>query len=176
MSAIPESFLKKTASVSQAVTQPFPNSKKIYVEGSRPDLRVPMREVTQTPTHTSDGAEENPPITIYDTSGPYSDPNQTIDLMQGLKALRENWIIERSDTEQLEGPSSVFGQERLNDPDTAHLRFEHIRKPRRALKHKNVSQMHYARQGVVTPEMEFVAVRENNRLQELRSDPRYATC
>jgi phosphomethylpyrimidine synthase len=174
MSAIPESFLKKTASVSEAVTKPFPNSKKIYVEGSRPDLRVPMREVIQTPTHTGDGVEENPPITIYDTSGPYSDPSETIDLMQGLKALRENWIIERNDTEELEGPSSVFGQERLSDPDTAHLRFEHIRKPRRALKNKNVSQMHYARQGIVTPEMEYVAVRENNRLQELRNDPRYA--
>ena len=174
MSAIPESFLKKTASVSEAVTKPFPNSKKIYVEGTRQDLRVPMREVTQTPTHTNTGIEENPPITIYDTSGPYSDPNETVDLMQGLKPLRDNWIIERNDTELLDGPSSEFGRERLNDPDTAHLRFEHIRNPRRALKGKNVSQMHYARQGIITPEMEFVAIRENNRLQELRNDPRYA--
>jgi len=174
MSAIPESFLKKTASVSEAVTKPFPNSKKIYIEGSRKDLRVPMREVTQTSTQTNTGVEENPPITIYDTSGPYSDPNETVDLMQGLKPLRENWIIERNDTKLLDGPSSAFGRERLNDPDTAHLRFEHIRKPRRALKGKNVSQMHYARQGIITPEMEFVAIRENNRLQELRNDPRYA--
>ena len=174
MSAIPESFLKKTASVSEAVTKPFPNSKKIYIPGSRQDLRVPMREVTQTSTQTNTGIEENPPITIYDTSGPYSDPNETVDLMQGLKPLRENWIVERNDTEQLGGPSSAFGRERLNDADTVHLRFEHIRKPRRALSGKNVSQMHYAHQGIITPEMEFVAIRENNRLQELRDDPRYA--
>jgi phosphomethylpyrimidine synthase len=173
MSAIPESFLKKTASVSEAVTRPFPNSNKIYVEGSRPDLRVPMREVTQAPTHTSTGIEENPPITIYDTSGPYSDPEQTINLMQGLAPLRQQWITERHDTELLDGPSSVYGRERLNDPDTAHLRFEHIRRPRRALPGNNVTQMHYARRGVITPEMEYVAIRENNRLQELRNDPRY---
>ena len=174
MSAIPEHFLKKTASVSQEIARPFPNSKKIYIEGSRPDLRVPMREVTQTPTHTSSGIEKNPPITIYDTSGPYSDPDVTVDLMQGLAPLREAWILERNDTEQLEGPSSQFGQERLHDADTAHLRFEHIRKPRRALKDRNVTQMHYARQGIITPEMEFIAIRENNRLQQLRDDPRYA--
>ena len=173
MSAIPEHFLKKTATVSQEIVRPFPNSRKIYIEGSRPDIRVPMREVTQAATQTSSGVEENPPITIYDTSGPYTDPGIRVDLLQGLAPLREQWITERNDTEQLDGPSSQFGRERISDADTAHLRFAHIRKPHRAVKGRNVTQMHYARQGIVTPEMEFIALRENNRLEQLRADPRY---
>ena len=174
MSAIPEEFIRKTARLSEEVTRPFTGSKKIYVQGSRPDLRVGMREVTQSPTHTSGTPEENPPIVVYDTSGPYTDPDAHIDLLKGLPALREAWILERGDTEQLAGPTSEYGRARHDDPRLAHLRFEHLRKPRRAKAGANVTQMHYARQGIITPEMEYVAIRENMRLNELRKDPRYA--
>ena len=174
MSAIPDEFLKNTTRLSAEVTQPFTNSRKIYVQGSRPDIRVGMREVSQADTHTNATPEHNPPITMYDTSGPYTDPDAHIDLLKGLDALRENWILERNDTEQLDGPSSEFGRARHNDPKLAHLRFEHLRKPRRAKAGHNVSQMHYARKGIITPEMEYVAIRETLRLNELRQDPRYA--
>ncbi len=174
MSAIPEAFLKKTAQVSEEITQPFANSKKIYVEGSRPDIRVPMREISQAITQTDNGAEENPPITVYDTSGPYTDPSVNIDLLKGMPDVRTTWIEERHDTELLNGPTSEFGQQRQSDPELANLRFEHIRTPRRAKAGKNVSQMYYAKQGIITPEMEYVAIRENCRLQELRQDPRYS--
>ncbi|WP_018878228.1 phosphomethylpyrimidine synthase ThiC [Thioalkalivibrio sp. ALE28] len=173
MSAIPESFARKTAEVSAEVTRPFPNSEKRYVEGSRADIRVPYREVAQTPTMTSGTPEENPPIPVYDTSGPYTDPEASIDLHRGLADLRGPWIDERADTEWLDGPSSEYGRARAADPELARLRFEHIRPPRRAKAGANVSQMHYARQGIITPEMEFVAIRENNRLEALRADPRY---
>jgi phosphomethylpyrimidine synthase len=174
MSAIPEDFIKKTASLSEEVTRPFYHSRKIYVRGSRDDIRVPMREISQEPTAASFGEEENPPIPVYDTSGPFTDPQQRIDLLQGMPELRSPWIDARNDSEQLSGPSSEYGQARQDDPGLAHLRFEHIRAPRRAKQGCNVTQMHYARQGVITPEMEFVAIRENCRLQELRQDPRYA--
>ncbi len=173
MSAIPEEFVRKTAKLSDEVTKPFPASRKIYVEGSRPDIRVPMREVTLTPTHASDGVEENPPVYIYDTSGPYTDPRARIDLLAGLAEVRTAWIEERGDTELLTGPTSEFGRKRQTDPALSHLRFEHVRTPRRAKAGRNVSQMHYARKGIVTPEMEYVAIRENMRLDELRADPRY---
>ncbi|WP_018993408.1 phosphomethylpyrimidine synthase ThiC [Thioalkalivibrio sp. ALgr1] len=173
MSAIPESFARKTAEVSAEVTRPFPNSEKRYVEGSRADIRVPYREVAQTPTMTSGTPDENPPIPVYDTSGPYTDPDASIDLHRGLADLRGPWIDERADTEWLDGPSSEYGRARAADPELARLRFEHIRPPRRAKAGANVSQMHYARKGIITPEMEYVAIRENNRLQELRADPRY---
>ena len=168
MSAIPEDFIKKTTQLSEDVTRPFPNSRKIYIEGSRPDIRVPMRQVEQADTAASFGAEKNPPITVYDTSGPYSDPEASIDLLAGLADVRACWITDRADTEQLDGPSSAFGQERQSNPELAHLRFEHIRTPRRALAGRNVSQMHYARQGVITPEMEYVAIRENLLLESLQ--------
>ena len=106
MSAIPEEFVRKTARVSEDVTRPFPNSRKIYVTGSRPDVRVPMREVTQAATAASMGSEENPPITVYDTSGPYTDPEVKVDLLAGLPALRQAWIIQRDDSEELSGPTS----------------------------------------------------------------------
>ena len=173
MSAIPEEFIRKTARLSEEVTRPFPGSRKIYVEGSRPDIRVPMREVTQTPTHTQTGVEENPPIFVYDTSGPYTDPAAKIDLMHGMPDVRTAWIAERGDTDLLRGPTSEFGHARQGDTALAHLRFEHIRRPRRAKAGCNVSQMHYARRGIITPEMEFVAIRESQRLDELRRDPRY---
>ncbi|AHK78216.1 thiamine biosynthesis protein ThiC [Ectothiorhodospira haloalkaliphila] len=174
MSAIPQDFVTQTARLSDEITQPFPGSRKIHVPGSRPDIQVPMREVTLAETQTSAGTEHNPPITLYDTSGPYTDPEARIDLMKGLPALREPWILERDNTEQLDGPSSRFGRERADDPELASLRFEHIRAPRRAREGRNITQMHYARQGIVTPEMEYVAIRENCRLQEMRADPRYA--
>ena len=165
----------QTGALSEQITQPISGSKKIYVEGSRPDIRVPMREISVTDTITEQGVEKNMPITVYDTSGAYTDPDVEIDLMKGLTPLRENWIKERNDTEQLEGPTSDYGQERLNDEKLDHLRFDHIRKPLRAKPGKNVTQMHYAKQGIITPEMEFIAIREDMRLQELRKDPNYET-
>ncbi|MEG1831955.1 MAG: phosphomethylpyrimidine synthase ThiC [Burkholderiaceae bacterium] len=154
-------FTAETAQVDQAAIAPLPNSRKIYVEGSRPDIRVPMREVAQADTPTSFGGEANPPIFVYDTAGAYSDPAVAIDIRSGLAPLRAAWIAERGDTEQLVGPSSAFGQERLADAELAALRFNLQRQPRRAKPGANVSQMHYARRGIVTPEMEFVAIREN---------------
>jgi phosphomethylpyrimidine synthase len=174
MSAIPEDFIKKTAELSADVTRPFTGSTKIYVEGSRPDIRVAMREIHQAETASDFGAEKNPPITVYDTSGPFTDPEIQVDLMKGMPALRSNWIEERGDTELLDGPTSEYGTERQTDPALAHLRFEHISQPRRAKAGKNVSQMHYARQGIITPEMEYIAIREDMRLQQHRNSPEYA--
>ncbi|MFN7085189.1 MAG: phosphomethylpyrimidine synthase ThiC [Burkholderiales bacterium] len=165
MSANPK-FLSATAHVDEAAVRPLPNSRKIYVQGSRPDLRVPMREISQSDTPASFGAEKNPPLFVYDTSGPYTDPQVKIDIRNGLPALRAKWIEERGDTEELTGPSSRYGVERLNDPKLAELRFNLKRKPRRARAGRNVSQMHYARHGMITPEMEFVAIRENLRRRE----------
>ncbi len=167
MSAIPEDFIRKTAQLSADVTRPFPGSARIYVEGSRPDIHVPMREIRQADTPASFGVEANPPITVYDTSGPYTDPDAHIDLCAGLPDVRGSWIAQRADTGQLDGPSSAYGRLRQHDPELATLRFEHIRRPRRALPGRNVTQMHYARQGIITPEMEFVAIRENLRLDAL---------
>ncbi len=171
--ALPDTFVKKTQELSGEVTRPFPNSRKIYVQGTRPDIRVGMREIDQADTSEGLGFEENPPITIYDTSGPFTDPAVKIDLIKGIPSVRDAWITEREDTEQLDGPSSDYGRERQDDPLLARLRFEHIRTPLRSLKGKNVTQMHYARKGIITPEMEFVAIRENMRLNELRQDARY---
>ena len=123
MSAIPEDFIKKTSALSDEVTRPFPGARKVYVGGSRPDIRVPMREVAQAPTPASFGAEENPPITVYDTSGPFTDPDVRIDLLRGMPDVRSTWIEERGDTEQLAGPSSDYGRARQHDPALAHLRF-----------------------------------------------------
>lgn len=173
MSAIPEAFLQRTANLSEEVTKPFPNSRKVYLQGSRDDLKVGIREIDQDDTSASFGSEINPPIPVYDTSGPFTDETVAIDLLKGIPEVRTAWIEERADTEVLGAPSSEYGQERQNDPELAHLRFEHIRNPRKAKIGQNVSQMHYARQGIITPEMEYVAIRENCRLQELRRDPRY---
>ena len=167
MSAIPEDFVAETTRLSDKVTRPFAGSRKVYVQGSRPDIRVGMREISQSETPASFGAEQNPPITVYDTSGPYTDPDVDIDLLKGFPDLRTPWIEERKDTEWLDGPSSEFGKARAGDAALDALRFEHIRKPRRARAGANVSQMHYARQGIITPEMEYVAIRENLRLDAL---------
>jgi len=166
MNAANPQFLAATATVDEAAIQPLPNSRKIYVPGSRADMQVPMREVSQSDTPASFGAEKNPPVYVYDTSGPYTDPSAKIDIRSGLAPLRGKWISERNDTEELAGPTSLYGIERLNDPKLAELRFNLHRKPRRAKAGKNVTQMHYARQGIVTPEMEYIAIRENLCRQE----------
>ena len=139
----------------------YPNSQKVYVQGSRADLQVPMREISLTATVTATGTEKNPPLRVYDTSGPYSDQTATIDLQRGLPPLREAWIAQRNDSERLPQASSRYGLLRQQDATTAHLRFRHTRLPRRARSGCNVTQLHYARRGIVTPEMEFVAIREN---------------
>ncbi len=166
MNANPK-FLSENAVVDAAAIAPLPNSRKVYVEGSTPDIRVPMREITQSDTPDGFGGEKNPPVYVYDTSGPYTDPDAQIDIRSGLPALRGAWIEKRGDTEELSGLSSEFGRERAADPKTAELRFPGLhRHPRRALAGKNVSQMHYARQGIITPEMEYIAIRENQRRAE----------
>lgn len=164
--AVNPQFLAATASVDQSAIAPFPNSEKVYIAGSRPDIRVPFRKITQEDTPSQMGAEKNPPLYVYDTSGPYTDPCIAIDIRAGLTPIRAAWINERNDTELLTGPSSAFGQTRLNDPKLVALRFNLHRQPRRAKAGKNVTQMHYARQGIITPEMEYIAIRENM----LRSD------
>ncbi|RSZ58496.1 phosphomethylpyrimidine synthase ThiC [Massilia atriviolacea] len=166
----PLKFDSATATVDQAAIAPFPNSRKVYAQGSRADLRVPMRAVSQSDTAASFGAEPNPPVYIYDTSGPYTDPEASIDIRSGLGTPRLPWILERGDTEQLAGPSSAYGQARLDDPALAALRFQLQRTPRRAVQGANVTQMHYARRGIVTPEMEYVAIRENLRRQDYLRD------
>ena len=148
------------------LTRILPASKKVYIQGSRPDIRVPMREISLTDTPTGLGGEKNLPIMVYDTSGAYTDPNIQIDLNQGLPNVRESWIESRNDTEILDTLTSKFGQERLRDIRTAEIRFAHISKPRRARRGHNVSQMHYAKQGIITPEMEYIAIRENQRQRE----------
>jgi phosphomethylpyrimidine synthase len=166
MNANPK-FVAATAHVDEAAMQPLPRSRKIHLEGSRPDIQVPMREISQSDTPASFGAEKNPPIYVYDTSGPYTDPRVTIDIRAGLAPLRAGWIDERGDTEVLPGPTSRYGVERLRDPKLAEMRFDLKRRPRRARTGMNVTQMHYARRGLVTPEMEFIALRENQRREEL---------
>ena len=161
--------LSESAQVDLQSVQPFPRSRKIYVQGSRPDIRVPMREISLDATPTDFGGEINPPVLVYDTSGPYTDPAVAIDVRKGLADVRCAWIDSRGDTERLTGLSSRFGQERLADPALAALRFAHVGQPRRAKAGANVTQMHYARQGIITAEMEYVAIRENLKLQEARA-------
>ncbi|UYP29972.1 phosphomethylpyrimidine synthase ThiC [Pseudomonas sp. Z8(2022)] len=168
MSAQQQKNLSESAQVDQQSVQPFPRSQKVYVQGSRPDIRVPMREISLDVTPTDFGGEINAPVTVYDTSGPYTDPNVTIDVRKGLADVRSAWIEDRGDTEKLPGLSSEFGQRRLNDAELSAMRFAHVRNPRRAKAGHNVSQMHYAKKGIITPEMEFVAIRENMKLAEAR--------
>jgi len=148
----------------------LPASRKVYLPGAiYPDLRVPMREIAQTPTQQHGPAGnrpvDNPPVTVYDTSGPYTDPTVHIDVRTGIAPLRRPWIDARGDTEELPGISSHYGRLRLADPQLDSLRFAHLRKPLRAKPGGNVTQLHYARQGIITPEMEFIAIRENQRLE-----------
>lgn len=168
MNALPNDLARAAQELSEAVTRPIPGSRKIHVQGSRPDIQVPLREVCQAQTPTLFGGEENPPITVYDTSGPYTDPDYKVDLVTGLPALRAGWIAERGDTEQLTGLSSAFGRQRAADPKLDAFRFTATRAPHRAKAGANVTQMHYARQGIVTPEMEYIAIRENQRIEALQ--------
>jgi phosphomethylpyrimidine synthase len=161
-----DKFIAVEARVDAAAVKSLPNSRKIHIVGSRPDIRVPMREISQATTETAFGGEANPPIYVYDCSGPYTDPQATVDIRRGLPALRAPWIDERGDSEVLADLTSGFGRQRAADTALDELRFPGLqRKPRRARPGANVSQMHYARRGIITPEMEYVAIRENNNRQ-----------
>ncbi|RRU13991.1 phosphomethylpyrimidine synthase ThiC [Stenotrophomonas sp. 278] len=167
MNAHPSTLQQQTQALSESVTQPISGSRKVHVPGSRPDLQVPMREIAQARTPDSFGGGENRPLTVYDTSGPYTDPDVRIDLSLGLVALRAPWLAERGDTTTLDRLSSAFGQSRALDARLDAVRFPARTTPRRAFPGGNVTQMHYARRGIITPEMEFVAIRENQRLDEV---------
>jgi phosphomethylpyrimidine synthase len=170
MNAQPADLLQQTQQLSDSVTRPIPGSRKVHVEGSRPDLRVPMREIALAPTPRIGSAPEpNAPFCVYDTSGPYTDPGVRIDLAAGLAPLRAAWIAERGDTEALAQLSSEFGRGRERDARLDAVRFPGRALPRRAKSGANVSQMHYARRGIVTPEMEYIAIRENQRIEALRA-------
>ena len=168
MNALPTDLARAAQALSAAVTQPIPGSRKVHVPGSRADLRVPMREIMQAATPTLFGGEDNPPLAVYDTSGPYTDPAYRVDLAAGLPPLRLRWIEDRGDSQTLAGPTSAFGRARAADARLDAIRFAALRPPRRARAGANVTQMHYARRGIVTPEMEFVAIRENQRIDAVR--------
>ncbi|MER3547232.1 MAG: phosphomethylpyrimidine synthase ThiC, partial [Rhodanobacteraceae bacterium] len=168
MNAAVSELLRATQALSRDVTRPIPGSRKVHVRGSREDIRVPMREIALADTPSTFGVETNVPFTIYDTSGPYTDPDYAMDLAAGLPAMRARWIVERNDTEQLADFTSPFTRRHANARELADVRFPNLPKPRRARGGANVTQMHYARRGIVTPEMEFVAIRENQKLETLR--------
>ncbi|SFS74318.1 hydroxymethylpyrimidine synthase [Zhouia amylolytica] len=157
----------------QAISRaPFPNSRKVYVNGSLyPDIKVPMREIALSDTVDKfNGTKEpNEPVLVYDTSGPYTDPEVTIDVKKGLEPIREEWITKRGDVEQLSGLTSAYGNERLNNEKLDELRFKHLKNPLKAKNGQNVTQMHYAKKGIITPEMEYIAIRENQKLQEIKA-------
>jgi phosphomethylpyrimidine synthase len=163
----PAKFDGETAQIDPDTIKSFAKSRKIYVQGSRADIQVPFREISLSDTPSMFGADTNAPVVVYDTSGPYTDLNVNIDIRNGLNTVRSGWIAERNDTEQLDGPSSEFGQQRLVDPELRAMRFNLTRNPLRAKAGKNVSQMHYARQGIITPEMEYIAIRENQRRENM---------
>jgi phosphomethylpyrimidine synthase len=170
MSANPRDELRDPARLGDAVTRPFPGSAKIHVAGSRSDIRVAMREVRQAPTPGVEGPAPNPAIVVYDTSGPYTDPGYAVDLLAGLPPARAGWIEARGDSVPLEGQTSEFARSRARDAVASALTFPLNRVPRRAREGGNVSQMHYARRGIITPEMEYVAVRENAELEARRDE------
>ncbi|WP_346351232.1 phosphomethylpyrimidine synthase ThiC [Oceanimonas sp. AH20CE76] len=155
--------------------EPFPNSSRIYLDGSRPDIKVAMREIALADSYKG-GTEENPifepndPVPVYDTSGAYGDPESEIDVRKGLPQLRRDWILERNDTVELESVTSEFTQQRMADDGLDHLRFEHLPKPRKAKAGQCVTQMHYARKGIITPEMEYIAIRENMGRERVRDE------
>ena len=162
---------KDTAPKQDGVTRnPFPNSKKIYVSGKiHPQIKVAMREISLSDTIDSMTKKKTPnePVTVYDTSGPYTDPNKKIDIHAGIERIREDWINDRGDVEELDSFSSKYCNERLNDKSLDHMRFNLKHKPKRAKKGKNVTQLHYAKKGIITPEMEYIAIRENQRIDEM---------
>ncbi|WP_240723561.1 phosphomethylpyrimidine synthase ThiC, partial [Flavobacterium sp. J27] len=156
---------------------PFPNSKKVYIDGQLHPIKVAMREITLSDTKLAKGGvEKNPPITVYDTSGPYTDINVAIDVKKGLPRLREQWILDRDDVEELAEISSEYGKERLYKPELDHLRFEFLHKPMRAKKGANVTQLYYAKKGIITPEMEYIAIRENQRIEQQENQTKAMQC
>jgi len=162
---------QKTTNKEQITTTPFPNSKKIYVPGTLyPEIKVGMREVSLSDTVDGFNSTKTPntPVTIYDTSGPFTDPNKTVDVNLGIERIREQWILNREDVEQLNEFTSTFCNERLNDKKLDGVRFPNVIKPLRAKKEQNVSQMHYAKKGIITPEMEYIAIRENQKLEQVQ--------
>ena len=149
---------------------PFPNSKKIYVQGDiHPNIQVAMREIALSDTKDAmtGTLTPNESVTVYDTSGPYTDPNKDIDIHKGIEPIRKQWILDRNDVEELNQFSSKYSNERLNDASLDHMRFSLLKKPLRAKEGKNVTQLHYAKQGIITPEMEYIAIRENQRIDEM---------
>jgi len=168
MNAVPSELLRQTAELSESVTRPIPGSRKTHVEGSRADIRVPMREIVLADTPSMFGVERNAPFTVYDTSGPYTDPDYRVDLSAGLPALRARWIAERGDSEALRDFTSPFTRRHAVARELDDVRFPNIPKPHRAKSGANISQMHYARRGIVTPEMEYIAIRENQKIDAIR--------
>ncbi|WP_435263726.1 phosphomethylpyrimidine synthase ThiC [Tenacibaculum sp. nBUS_03] len=162
---------KKDTAPSNGITRnPFPNSKKIYIKGEMyPDLKVAMREIELSDTVDSMTKKRKPnePVTVYDTSGPYTDPNKEINIHNGIERIREPWILNRGDVDELDSFSSKYCNERLNNKSLDHLRFNLKHKPKRAKKGKNVTQLHYAKKGIITPEMEYIAIRENQRIDDV---------
>ena len=165
--SVARKFRSAAAAADTLALQPFPNSRKVYVTGSRADIRVPMREIALAPTVTDNGERQNTPFYVYDTSGPYTDPDITIDIQSGLAPLRRQWIEARGDSETLASLTSAFGRERQQDKITQQQRYPAVPAPRRARAGQCVSQMHYARRGIITPEMEYIAIRENQQRQLL---------
>jgi len=174
MSAVSRHRAAKAPDAGAVTVAPYPGSRRIYVSGSRADVRVPMREIVLSDTAAGYGNEKNPPLTVYDTSGPYTDPDVPVDVRAGIARMRTAWIEERGDTGLLDDFSSSYGRERAADPALADLRFDALPRPRRAVDGANVTQMHYARRGIVTPEMEFIALRESQRLEQVREQGRLA--
>jgi len=157
----------------QNITQsPIPGSTKKYIKGNIHDIKVAMREIHLSPTTDRNGNKwNNPPVTVYDTSGPYTDTEQNINIEEGLKKIRQPWIEARNDTKEIAQPSSEYGRKRLNDASLDKLRFPHVNsKPLKSRDKKPVTQLHYARQGIITPEMEYIAIRENQCIEELDND------
>ncbi|MEC9340407.1 MAG: phosphomethylpyrimidine synthase ThiC, partial [Pseudomonadota bacterium] len=164
MNANPKDFLRLSDKQSgRHEPQPISGSRKIYVDGSRPDIKVPMRQIALDDSQSGDDASPNAPVTVYDTSGPYTDPAATLDFHSGLPPLREHWITARGDCEELPAQSSMFSRNRASQSGLDELRFPGHPRIRRAKAGRRVTQMHYARRGEITPEMEFVAIRENER-------------
>ncbi len=159
-----------TTDMEDAARQPYPRSRKIYVTGSRPDIRVPMREIELSDTPAGMGGGKNDPLRVYDTSGPYTDTHAALCIHSGLPSVRGRWIEERSDTDEINGPTSAYANKRLEDRTLDQLRFNLTRKPRRAKTGQNVSQLYYARKGIITPEMEFIAIRENVKPEFVRDE------
>ena len=168
MNAVPNPLMREAAELSESVVRPIPGSKKIHVAGSRADIRVPMREIALSDTPLVNGVEKNAAFVTYDTSGPYTDSAYAVDLIAGLPAMRARWIDERNDTTRLGDFTSPFTRRHALAPQLDHVRFPNVPKPRVAKAGANVSQMHYARKGIITPEMEYVAIRENQKLADIR--------